>query len=240
MNNRPLKTRSDFMIAIIVSLIIGMIIGHYQIPGFLVSLFQAESGKQENAKQIGLKPIGSALKTYYQWFDINGKMRISQFKPQDVADYITFEGSRDLRDVSYEIDQKMLANGLAYRDKLLSGGDSRAETDSFLGNLLSSKNTASLDKNEQCAGLTGWLADISQTIARDESMKRPFCEKYRARLQELQRIGCRSTLKSFEAFRMEHAQKGVKSIDDIAPQGNFTESGYDIKELTSPKTVKKG
>lgn len=41
----------------------------------------------------------------------------------------------------------------------------------------------------------------------------------------------RDSLKAFEAFRMEHAQKGVQSIDDLAPQGNFTESGIDIKEL---------
>lgn len=200
MNNSPPKTRSDFAIAIIVSFTIGMIIGHYQIPGFLVSLFQAESGKQASAKLIRPKIKGSTLKTYYQWFDINGKMRISQFKPQDAVDYITFEGSQDLRDVSYEIDPKMLAKGLAYRDKLLSAGDSRAETDSFLGNLLSSQNAASLDKNEHCAGLTSWLTDISQTVSRDESMKRPFCEKYQARLQELQQIGCQSTLKSFEAL----------------------------------------
>ncbi len=198
MNKRPLKTRSDFVIAIIVSFVTGIIIGHYQIPGFLVSLFQAESGKQASAKQLSLKANGSALKTYYQWFDINGKMRISQFKPQDVADYITFEGSQNLRDVSYEIDQKMLAKGLAYRDKLLSGGNSQTETDSFLGNLLTSQNTALLDQDEQCAGLTGWLTDIGHTITQNESMKRPFCEKYQARLEELKRIGCRSTLESFE------------------------------------------
>jgi hypothetical protein len=51
----------------------------------------------------------------------------------------------------------------------------------------------------------------------------------------------RDSLKAFEAFRMEHAQKGVKSIDDIAPAGNFTESGVDIKELPAPKKeAKKG
>lgn len=49
----------------------------------------------------------------------------------------------------------------------------------------------------------------------------------------------RDSLKAFEAFRMEHSQKGVKSIDDLAPHGNFTESGADIKELQAPK-VKKG
>lgn len=41
----------------------------------------------------------------------------------------------------------------------------------------------------------------------------------------------RDSLKAFEQFRMEHASKSVKSIDDIAPHGNFTESGADIKEL---------
>lgn len=52
----------------------------------------------------------------------------------------------------------------------------------------------------------------------------------------------RDSLKAFEAFRMEHAQKGVKSIDDVAPAGNFTESGVDIKELPAPKkeATKKG
>ena len=45
----------------------------------------------------------------------------------------------------------------------------------------------------------------------------------------------RDSLKAFEAFRMQHAQKGVKSIDEIAPSGNFTESGAEIKELPMPK-----
>lgn len=202
MNKRLLKTRSDFAIAIIISFVTGMIIGHYQIPGFLVSLFQveAESENEMRDNQISRKPSSSELKTYYQWLDINGKMRISQFKPRDVSDYITFEGAHDLNDVSYEIDEKMLAKGLAYRNKILSGGRSLAETDSFLGNLLNSQNTTSLNNNEQCAGLTGWLTDISQTIARDESVKKAFCEKYQARLQELQRVGCRSTLESFETM----------------------------------------
>ena len=52
----------------------------------------------------------------------------------------------------------------------------------------------------------------------------------------------RDSLKAFEAFRMEHAQKGVKSIDDVAPAGNFTESGAELKELPAPKeaAAKKG
>lgn len=50
----------------------------------------------------------------------------------------------------------------------------------------------------------------------------------------------RDSLKAFEAFRMEHSQKGVKSIDEIAPHGNFTESGEEIKELPPAPTEKKG
>ena len=49
----------------------------------------------------------------------------------------------------------------------------------------------------------------------------------------------RDSLKAFEAFRMEHAQKGVKSIDEIAPHGNFTESGEELKELP-PAPAEKG
>jgi hypothetical protein len=48
----------------------------------------------------------------------------------------------------------------------------------------------------------------------------------------------RESLKAFEHFRMEHAEAEIKSIDDIAPHGNFTESGADIKELPAPKEEK--
>lgn len=41
----------------------------------------------------------------------------------------------------------------------------------------------------------------------------------------------RESLKAFEQFRMEHARRNVRSIDEIAPHGNFSESGADIKEL---------
>ena len=49
----------------------------------------------------------------------------------------------------------------------------------------------------------------------------------------------RESLKAFEQFRMEHAQKGVKSIEDLAPHGNFTESGADIKELPPAPSERK-
>lgn len=203
MNKGPLKTRSDFAIAIILSLAVGIIIGHYKIPGFLVSLFQAEPLETISIEQTNHKPSRSGLKTYYQWFDINGKMRISQYKPKDTADYITFEGSQDLRDVSYQIDQKMLAKGLAYRNKILSGGNSRKETDIFLSDLLTGSDSELLSQDIQCAGLTGWLNDISQTVATDKATKGLFCEKYQTRLQTLQQIGCSSTLKSFETLVCE-------------------------------------
>jgi len=196
-NKTANRNKSDFAIALIVVFIAGIIIGHYQLIGFAVNLFEPKSEKTATTKSN--RPVSAPkMTTYYQWFDLNGKMRISRFRPKDIADFIIFEGSQHLRDVSYHVDKELLAKGLAYRKKRLSGGNSRAETDNFLGNLLSSKNTAQIDSDEQCAGLTGWLSDISQTITRDEAMKKPFCEKYQVRLQVLQQMGCGGALKSFE------------------------------------------
>lgn len=197
MNKSSNINKSDFAIALIVVFIAGIIIGHYRLIDFTVSLFGHIS--EETATTKSNRPVSaSKMTTYYQWFDINGKMRISRFKPKEVVDFIIFEGSQHLRDVSYPVDKELLAKGLAYRKKLLSGGNSRAETDNFLSNLLNSKNAAQIDSDEHCAGLTGWLSDISQTIARDEAMKKPFCEKYQARLQVLRQIGCGAVLMSFE------------------------------------------
>ncbi len=198
LNKRPPKNRSDLAIALLVSFSAGIIIGHYQIPGFLASLVHTQSEQQKNIQPKKATLAQSTMTTYYQWFDLNGKMRISRYKPREVADYIVFEGSQNLRNVSYDIDQEMLAKGIAYRNKLLSGDDYQTETDSFLAKLLSRQNTALLDTDEQCAGLTGWLSDISRTVGQDQAMKKPFCEKYQARLHELQQIGCRATLQSFE------------------------------------------
>ena len=198
MNKRPTKNRSDLAIALFVTFSAGLVIGHYQIPGFLASLVYTESEQQKTIQAKTATPARSTMTTYYQWFDLNGKMRISRYKPREVVDYIIFEGSQKLRNVAYDIDQEMLAKGIAYRNKLLSGGDSQTETDSFLAKLLNNQNSALLDSDEKCAGLTGWLSDISRTIGHDQAMKKPFCEKYQARLQALQQIGCRSTLQSFE------------------------------------------
>lgn len=45
----------------------------------------------------------------------------------------------------------------------------------------------------------------------------------------------RDSLKAFEQFRMEHAQGDVDGIDDIAPAGNFSDSGVDMRELPPPE-----
>ncbi len=193
------KNKSDLTIAFILVFTLGLAIGHYQLIGFFASLFEDKDKSEVSALTKENQPIViSKMTTYFQWFDHKGKMRISQFQPKNSVDFITFEGSHDLRDVSYDVDKETLRRGLAYRNKLLTGGNSQNETDHFLGNLLAKQNTTLLDQDEQCGGLTGWLTDISRTIAQDESMRRAFCEKYKTRLQELQQMGCRSTLESFE------------------------------------------
>ena len=45
----------------------------------------------------------------------------------------------------------------------------------------------------------------------------------------------KDSLKAFEQFRMELAQRDVKSIDELAPVGNFSDSGERLKELPPPK-----
>jgi len=45
----------------------------------------------------------------------------------------------------------------------------------------------------------------------------------------------RESLKAFEQFRMKHSQGVVKSIEEVAPHGEFTDSGMDLKELPAPK-----
>lgn len=48
----------------------------------------------------------------------------------------------------------------------------------------------------------------------------------------------RDSLRAFEQFRMEHQKQQVPSIEDVAPVGNFSDSGAKLKELPAPKESK--
>lgn len=106
----------------------------------------------------------TAQVTFYQWTDENGEMQISQLKPVDTTDFISFQADPAFMGSQNQVDQSVLDKGNAYQTGQLAKQNANNATPSkrpsgAKSNVSSMYPFSAMSKTKNCVNLATQISD---------------------------------------------------------------------------------